>query len=113
MAPDEPGEETRHETEVSGGHATILPWVGRETARIHAVPTPEVAMALDERPELLTITEAAQLLRISRTTAYAEAKRFERTGEGLPVIRVGRSLRAPRAMLQRLIAGELSWAGKQ
>lgn len=70
-------------------------------------------MALDECPELLTISEAAELLRISRTTAYAEAKRFERTGEGLPVIRVGRSLRAPRAMLQRLIAGELAWAGKQ
>lgn len=70
-------------------------------------------MALDECPELLTISEAADLLRISRTTAYAEAKRFEHTGEGLPVIRVGRSLRAPRAMLQRLIAGELAWAGDQ
>ncbi len=39
-------------------------------------------MALDNVPELLTITEAAELLRISRTTAYAEAKRFELTGAG-------------------------------
>lgn len=67
-------------------------------------------MTLDDVPELLTIPEAAQLLRISRTTAYAEAKRFEHTGEGLPVIRVGRSLRAPREQLRRLIAGELSAA---
>ncbi len=67
-------------------------------------------MTLDEVPELLTITEAAQLLRISRTTAYAEAKRFERTGDGLPVIRIGRSLRAPREKLRLLIAGELPWA---
>ncbi len=73
----------------------------------------EAEMALDECPELLTITEAAQLLRISRTTAYAEAKRFERTGEGLPVIRIGHSLRAPREKLRSLITGELSWAGEQ
>ncbi len=70
-------------------------------------------MVLDDCPELLTISEAATFLRISRTTAYAEAKRFEHTGVGLPVIRVGRSLRAPKAMLQRLVAGELVWAGDQ
>ena len=35
------------------------------------------------------------------------------TGHGLPVIRVGRSLRAPREKLRRLIAGETSWAGDQ
>ena len=70
-------------------------------------------MALDNVPELLTITEAAQLLRISRTTAYAEAKRFELTGQGLPVIRVGRSLRTPRDQLRRLIAGEATWASDQ
>lgn len=63
-------------------------------------------MTLDDVPELLTIPEAAQLLRISRTTAYAEANRFEHTGEGLPVIRLGRSLRVPRVQLRRLIAGE-------
>ena len=63
-------------------------------------------MALDEWPELLTVTEAAEVLRISRTTAYAEAKRYLITGEGLPVIRVGRSLRAPRERLRRLIEGD-------
>jgi hypothetical protein len=60
---------------------------------------------IDEVPELLTIAEAAKLLRISRTTAYTEAKRFERTGSGLPVIRIGRSLRAPRDKLRLLMEG--------
>lgn len=67
-------------------------------------------MTSETAPPLLTITEAAELLRISRSTAYAEAKRFELTGEGLPVIRVGRSLRAPRVMLEAIIAGEATWA---
>lgn len=68
-------------------------------------------MTLDDCPELLTITEAAMLLRISRTTAYAEAKRFELTGgrEGLPCIRVARSLRTPRDKLRELIAGSATW----
>jgi hypothetical protein len=68
-------------------------------------------MTLDDCPELLTIPEAAKLLRISRTTAYAEAKRFELTGgrEGLPCIRVARSLRAPRDKLRELIAGAATW----
>jgi hypothetical protein len=68
-------------------------------------------MSLDDCPELLTIPEAAKLLRISRTTAYAEAKRFELTGgrEGLPCIRVARSLRAPRDKLRELIAGAATW----
>jgi excisionase family DNA binding protein len=68
-------------------------------------------MALDEWPELLTVTEAAEVLRISRTTAYAEAKRYLITGEGLPVIRVGRSLRAPRERLRRLIEGNTATTG--
>lgn len=67
-------------------------------------------MALDEWPELLTVTEAAELLRISRTTAYAEANRYLLTGTGLPVIRVGRSLRAPRERLRRLIEGDMETA---
>lgn len=59
-------------------------------------------------PEVLTIDEAADVLRISRNTAYALARVWRETaGErGLPVIELGRSLRVPRAALARLLAGE-------
>ena len=52
-------------------------------------------------PAVLTIDETAELLRISRTTAYEMARRFELTGgrEGLPSVRFGRSLRVPSALL--------------
>ena len=49
-------------------------------------------------PELFTVTEAAVVLRIGRTTAYELARRDLATGggEGLGVIRVGGQLRIPR-----------------
>lgn len=55
----------------------------------------------DQPPEVLTIEEAADVLRISRNTAYTLAKRWRDTGgaEGLPVIELGRNLRVPRARL--------------
>ena len=63
-----------------------------------------------DRVELLTVPEAARLLRIGRTLAYELARRWEATGgrEGLPVVRVGRLLRVPRHQLDRLVAGELA-----
>jgi excisionase family DNA binding protein len=61
----------------------------------------------DQPPDVLTIEEAADVLRISRNTAYALAKRWRETGgtEGLPVIELGRNLRVPRAGLARLLDG--------
>lgn len=55
-------------------------------------------------PLLLSVEEAASVLRIGRTCAYELARRYEATGgqEGLPVIRLGRLLRVPRAGLLRL-----------
>ncbi len=52
----------------------------------------------DELAPFLTVLEAAALLRISRTSAYEQARRYLFTGgrEGLPVVRVGRCLRVPR-----------------
>ena len=59
-------------------------------------------------PEVLTIDEAAVVLRISRNTAYTLARVWRETDgqKGLPVIELGRSLRVPRAALARLLAGE-------
>ena len=64
-------------------------------------PTP----SLDELPEVLTIEEAAKVLRIGRGAAYALARRYLDSGgrEGLPVVRLGRSRRVPRAGLLRLL----------
>ena len=52
----------------------------------------------------LTILEAAALLRIGRTVAYEQARRYLATGgrEGLPVVRLGRQLRVPRHAIERL-----------
>lgn len=56
-------------------------------------------------PLTYTVEEAARLLRIGRTTAYALAKEWRATGgrSGLPVLELGRSLRVPRAALTRLL----------
>lgn len=57
--------------------------------------------------EVLTIDEAADILRISRNSAYMLARRWRDTDgrEGLPVIELGRNLRVPRAGLTRLLEG--------
>lgn len=56
-------------------------------------------------PQTLTIEEAAKVLRIGRTTAYALAREWRTTGgrSGLPVLALGRTLRVPRAALDRLL----------
>ncbi|MDQ3469110.1 MAG: helix-turn-helix domain-containing protein [Actinomycetota bacterium] len=57
-----------------------------------------VASPLDELPLLLTVEEAAAVLRIGRTLAHALARRYEAGGgrEGLSVVRLGGCLRVPR-----------------
>lgn len=58
-------------------------------------------------PAFLTVEEAAAVLRIGRTAAYALARQWRATGgtEGLPVVRFGRLLRVPVHELERLAAG--------
>ncbi len=72
-------------------------------------------VSFDELPDVLTISEAAKVLRIGRGAAYALARQWLETGgrEGLPVVRFGRSLRVPRAGLLRLVdvSGETSAPG--
>lgn len=61
--------------------------------------------SIEDLPAVLTVEEAAALLRIGRGPAYELARRFRDTGgkEGLPVVMLGRSLRVPRAALLRLL----------
>lgn len=65
---------------------------------------------MSDLPDFLTVEEAARVLRIGRTAAYEQTKRFEETEgqEGIPVIRVGRLMRVPRAALERWSGGPLS-----
>ena len=59
----------------------------------------------DSTVEVLTIEEAAAILRISRNAAYAAARQWRDTdGEhGIPCIEIGRTLRVPRPELNRLL----------
>jgi Helix-turn-helix domain len=65
----------------------------------------------DAVPDFFTIPEAARVLRVGRTAAYLLAKRHLVAGgrEGLPVVWVGRLLRVPRAELERLVGGPITW----
>lgn len=62
-------------------------------------------MDLNDLPPVLTVPEAAQVLRIGRSAAYEQARIYEFThGEkGLPVIRLGRKLRVPRHRLLEML----------
>ena len=57
---------------------------------------------MSDLPPFFTVEEAAEVVRIGRTLAYQLAARFEATNgaEGLPVVRIGRLLRVPRAALE-------------
>ncbi len=62
--------------------------------------------SLEDLPDVLTVEEAAKVLRIGRGAAYDLARQWRVTDgrEGLPVVSFGRSLRVPRAALLRLLA---------
>ena len=62
-------------------------------------------------PDFLTVEEAAAILRIGRTAAYALAREYLATDgvSGLPVVRFGRLLRVPRVKLEALIGGPITW----
>ena len=59
----------------------------------------------DAPAEVLTIDEAAAILRISRNAAYAAARQWRATDgkTGIPCIEIGRTLRVPRADLDRML----------
>ena len=65
----------------------------------------EPVSQLQELPLALTVAEAAELLRVSRSTVYELIHRFRATGgaDGLPAYRLGRCLRVPRASILRML----------
>lgn len=63
---------------------------------------------LDELPDILTIREVADFMRVSPAVAYEMARRYRATGgrEGLPVFMAGtRMMRVSKIELQRFVAG--------
>ena len=64
-------------------------------------------------PALLTVDEAACVLRIGRTSAYRLAREFLTTdgAGGIPTVRAGRQLRVPRRALEAFIGAPLNGAG--
>ena len=62
----------------------------------------EVSMTPVAVPDLLTVMEAAGVLRVGRTTAYDQAgKYFDTDGaDGMPCIRVGGQLRVPQVLFE-------------
>jgi hypothetical protein len=62
----------------------------------------EASVSFEDLPEFSTVEEAAEVLRIGRTAAYllTQRRRDSDGREGLPVERLGRLLRVPRAALE-------------
>ena len=60
----------------------------------------------DISPSFLKVEEAARILRISRSAAYEQANAYLATNgaTGLPVIRLGRSIRVPAAAIEALLS---------
>lgn len=73
---------------------------------LHVVPpSGGPSWSWDDLPEILTVEETAKVLRISRGAAYALAHEYlDSDGTtGLPVKRLGRSMRVTKANLRRYL----------
>ena len=62
-------------------------------------------------PDFLTVEEAADVLRIGRTSAYQQARRYLATSgaEGLCAERFGKQFRVPRCYLEQRLGGPITW----
>jgi excisionase family DNA binding protein len=68
----------------------------RGPGKVVAVPKRKAPAELTDAPPILTVTEAARLLRVSETSLYEVIQRGQ-----LPALRVGRRLRIARAEIER------------
>jgi len=70
-----------------------------------AAPSGPSTHTIDGLPLMLTVAEAAVVLRVSRTTAYKLAEDWRTSGgrEGLPVVKLGRRLVVRRVDLAKLV----------
>ena len=73
-----------------------------------------VQSEVDQRvdvPDLLGVAEAAALLRVGLTFAYASTARFIATGSDkeIPAIKVGRLTRVPRVAFERFLGAPITW----
>src|SRR5213080_3381891 len=61
-------------------------------------------------PDFFTVEEAARVLRIGRTAAYALSRRWRDSEgrEGLPVVPVSRLLRVPPSALEEMTGGRIT-----
>ena len=64
-----------------------------------------------EPPDLLTVEEAAAVLRIGRTAAYRLVREYlsSNGASGIPAVRYGKQFRVPRVLLERDLGGPISW----
>jgi len=62
-------------------------------------------------PDMLTVIEAARVVRIGRSAAYQLAREYVSTdgASGLPAMRIGGQLRVPRHLLEEYIGGPITW----
>jgi hypothetical protein len=65
----------------------------------------------DRAPDLLTVLEAARVLRIGRTKTYELVRRwFASDGaDGLPAVRIDGQVRVLRHGVEEVIGGPISW----
>ena len=72
-----------------------------------STPAAHSEPSITQLPLLLTMIEAAAVLRIGRTTVYKLAETWRTTdgAEGIPTVRIGTKLFVRRVDLERIVSG--------
>lgn len=81
----------------------------RPSQVVREISTDDPATEFGDVRNFLTVDEAARVLRIGRTAAYEATRRFRATdgAEGIPVYKVGGTLRVPRHKLEEIAGGPI------